>query len=291
MASVLELTENPTFGKHIIAKCDIDVGREVVATAAFASIQYLKCASLGCFHCGQETNRRIQCPHCIDVHFCSEQCSLNKVHRKICNPMFSHTDCETVRLVTEIIIAALTRAPDAKTCLEFARDILFSKHKPQNIQATYPQYNELLQLKGKPEKEHLLIARQTVKHVMSQVELDSVVDFERILFHLAYRHATCIASNSFSEETIVSKGGISIRYELYDILSRFNHSCSPNLNHFIDDNNITHCVVVRPIKKGEQLFINYLCQMKLDYIERQKYIEQIWHFKCQCIRCAKNIRN
>lgn len=292
MANVFELKENHTFGKHIIAKCDINVGDEVLVTAAFASIQYLTCSGSGCFNCGKVANKKIQCPHCINVHFCSERCSLNQVHRKKCNPIFSHADCEIVRLVTEIIMVALIQAPDAKTLLELGRDIVLSRSKPQNIQAPYSQYCELLQLKGNSEKKHILTARRAVKYVISsQIDLNNVADLERTLFHLAYRHGICIEPNSFSEETAVSKGGISTRLALHDILSRFNHSCIPNLEHFIDENDVTHCVAIYPIKKGDQMFINYLGKLEFDDIERQKYIEQKWQFKCQCIRCAKNIKN
>lgn len=289
MANVIELTENPTFGKHLISKRDIDVGRIVMATEAFASIQYLECAASGCFHCGKETSTKIQCQHCINVHFCSEACSLNEIHRTICNPLFSHTDSEEVRFATEIIRTALSRFPDTKTFLDFCRSVLFGKmNQPPQNQPPYSQYGEILRLKEKSEPDHLSMARRAAQCIrLSQVDLDHD-DFERILIHLSYRHITSLAQNSFTEETTVSRGGISTRFSLYDILSRFNHSCSPNLHHYIDENQITCCVVIRPIKKGDQVFINYLGEMKLSGTDRQKYIKEKWDFECQCAKCENN---
>lgn len=73
---------------------------------------------------------------------------------------------------------------------------------------------------------------------------------------------------------------------LHDIVSRFNHSCAPNLYYITDENNITHCIAVRPIKKGEQLFISYLDEMKFQSTEeRKKYIEDKWSFTCKCDKC------
>lgn len=76
MANVLTIKHNEEFGKHIVAKCDIDVGNVVISTPAFANIECLKMASeSGCFKCGGSISHFIQCPYCIDIKFCSESCS------------------------------------------------------------------------------------------------------------------------------------------------------------------------------------------------------------------------
>lgn len=104
---------------------------------------------------------------------------------------------------------------------------------------------------------------------------------------MALRHAASIELNSFSEKFVVSEGGICTRFTIYDVISRVNHSCAPNLHHFIDDNNIMHCVAIRPIKRGEQLFINYLTGLDIDNTqERRMYIEETWQFNCQFNKCS-----
>lgn len=109
---------------------------------------------------------------------------------------------------------------------------------------------------------------------------------ERLLFSLAYRHVNSIAINAFSEEIKCSIGGACTRFFIFDTLCRLNHSCNPNLEHYTDDDDRTYCVVTRPIKTGEQLFINYVSEMKFESThERKKYIKETWHFACKCQKC------
>lgn len=86
MSNAVELNENSDFGWHLIAKCDIDTGKEVVTSSAFASVELLKCGPTGCFECGKlKTKKIIQCPHCTNVWFCGKQCSKSKIHQLKCN--------------------------------------------------------------------------------------------------------------------------------------------------------------------------------------------------------------
>lgn len=213
MANVLEVKENLTFGKYVTAKCDIDVGRLVLASKPFASIQYLKCTGSGCFNCGVEKNTKIRCQHCIDVHFCSEACSLNEIHRTQCNSLFSTADCEEVRLVTEIIRVALSRVPEAKPFLEFCRDILRSKETPQNDQPPYSQYAEILQLKAKPESEYVSVARRAVQCVkLSQDDLDDPFR--------AHSHPYGISScHLHSTEFVYRRNHCQPRWNLYKVFN------------------------------------------------------------------------
>lgn len=79
---------------------------------------------------------------------------------------------------------------------------------------------------------------------------------------MAYNNVNALALNAFSEKRIITKGGACIRYFIFDILYRINHSCEPNLEHYFDDDDVTYCAANRPIKAGEQIFINYLEQME-----------------------------
>lgn len=157
MANVLQLNENMTFGKHMIANHDIDVGQMLIRTTAFATIEYLNCIHSGCFTCGKFIEfEQIQCPYCINVHFCSERCSLNDTHRKKCDSRFSRTDCSTVRSVTEIIAVAFRTAYDMEALLEFCHGILVFNKKTKNCRPSYALYGEILQLKGHREQDHSL---------------------------------------------------------------------------------------------------------------------------------------
>lgn len=147
-----------------------------------------------------------------------------------------------------------------------------------------------MKLKGSIEDSNSQIARRVVQLCSMQhphLEAFKSSQTERLLFNLAYRHVNSIAINAFSEEIKCSVGGMCTRYFLFDTLSRINHSCNPNLEHYTDDDDRTYCVVNRPIKAGEQLFINYVSQMKFQTThERKSYIKLIWHFDCKCQKCC-----
>lgn len=255
MANVLTFQEDKKFGKHVSAKLDIDVGNVIMITNAFASIEYLSSVCSRCFECGRaESDNAFQCPHCIDLWFCSTKCSLSKVHHSMCKNFFDKNDCRIVRLVTEILKIALEMAEDIQTMMDFSRGILFFDKKSGNCIPQYSRYGELLQLKGHLRQEHISIARRVVKCITLLPEFHSLnsQEFQRTIFYLAHRHASTINLNAFCEEFSCKKG-ISCLFSLYDVLSRFNHSCEPNVKNIIDDNNTMHCIVVRPIKKGEQV--------------------------------------
>lgn len=146
-----------------------------------------------------------------------------------------------------------------------------------------------MKLKGIDEDINSQIARRVVMYSIMlhpQLEAFNSPNVKRLLFNLAYRHVNSIAMNAFSEEVKSSIGGICTRFYIFDILCRINHSCSPNVEHYRDDDDRTYCKVIKPIKAGEQLFINYLIHMEFQSIkERKQYIKQTWDFDCKCEKC------
>lgn len=292
MAKILSLKKNKIFGKHIVTNHDIDTKQVVIATTAFASIEYLICTGSGCFGCGKVPKIKIYCSNCIDVWFCSNQCKSSRPHRRKCDSIFESSDCHIVRIITRMITVALNAVSDIKALLEFCSGLLFLNKRYKNCQPPYSQYGEILKLKEQPEHVHAAIARRVVKHIMQlpQLESSKTEEMKRILFNLAYRHAISVTLNMFSETIICSKGGGYVRCSMSDILSRLNHSCDPNLNHYIDDNDVTYCVAARPIKAGEQLYINYMSEMIFESTqERKKYIKETWGFDCKCRKCCSKL--
>lgn len=61
--------KNDVFGVHMVANSDIDVGKVIIVSSAFASVECLTSVDC-CFHCGKPRNRQfLQCPHCINTFF------------------------------------------------------------------------------------------------------------------------------------------------------------------------------------------------------------------------------
>lgn len=81
------------------------------------------------------------------------------------------------------------------------------------------------------------------------------------------------------------------RVSIHDILSRFNHSCIPNVHHCSDNSNRTFCVVIRPVKEGDQMFINYCGPMKFtNDSDRRQYLKENWEFDCSCEKCCSKLQ-
>lgn len=138
IVDAIQVKETVTFGKQLVAKKDITVGNIVMVSTAFASVEYLSSIrDSSCFQCGKQfvAAKEIRCPHCINVRFCSRKCSLSRVHRIKCNQMFNQDDCETVRLVLEIIDKTSTFSLLHMSYVFFiAKNFCFSK-----FIANYPQ--------------------------------------------------------------------------------------------------------------------------------------------------------
>lgn len=128
MADILSFKKNITYGRHIISDADIDVGRVILATQDFASIEYLSSIDSCCFNCGKAKNNFfVKCQFCINVWFCSKRCSLNEIHSLKCNRAFQCDDSHIVRLATEIIRVGLEKFSDNKRFIDFCHGLLLKK--------------------------------------------------------------------------------------------------------------------------------------------------------------------
>ena len=84
---------------------------------------------------------------------------------------------------------------------------------------------------------------------------------------------------------------------LYEKLSRMNHSCEPNAVRIVSRTDPragpgVHVVASRHIDKGEEVFINYIdgADDGLRVEERRHHLQQQYHFHCTCSRCMREAR-
>lgn len=292
LANVLMIKKNEFFGSHVVAKCNIDVGKVLVVSNPFASIECASSSDFRCFQCGEPRDIKfIKCPHCIDVYFCSRKCSLNKFHASKCNKMFTDSDCHIIRLATEVIKTAFEKVGYTDQFVEYVKGIVLGETKFQKCRPPYSTYGQILNLKTASGNDHFVMAHRVVDCIwgLPKIRASIKTDLKRLIFCMASRHIATIKINSFSEEFTVGKG-VCTRYSLHDALSIINHSCAPNLHHYYDTENVIRCVSIRPIRKGDQIFISYLGDMKFnDDISRKSYIKKNWSFDCECEMCHHDI--
>lgn len=76
---------------------------------------------------------------------------------------------------------------------------------------------------------------------------------------------------------------------LCSLAAYFAHSCDPNVEKIDVDNKFAF-VIKKPIKSGEQLFMNYDRYSFLTHSlkDRQEYFNKIYTFQCACNACVKD---
>lgn len=111
---------------------------------------------------------------------------------------------------------------------------------------------------------------------------------QRFLMHLIWQHKVISDRHSFYQ-TLASDSGGRIQATC-PIQSLVNHSCVPNVyNDLVGNKQVL--ITLRPVKKGQQLFVTYKEDlMRQSTEQRQEYLEQIFGFKCKCSRCEPKIR-
>lgn len=136
-----------------------------------------------------------------------------------------------------------------------------------------------------------MIAMRVANLIMRHPKLVSsnYMNLKRLVFHLAHRHTTSVECNAFVVNLkLVHK--TCTRYSIYDALCKINHSCVPNVEHIISEDSFVTCKTLKSIKKGDQIFINYLGDKEFSTPQkRTKYIQEIWKFNCSCEKCGTEL--
>lgn len=280
LANVLSMKQNDKYGIHIIANKDIDAGQPVLIAPPFACVKYLVNTGEGCFQCNKRTKTKIRCRHCIDTWFCSNLCMAGQAHRKRCDTNFVSSDCHKIRLIAEIITTAFAAFDDADAFFDFSLAVLFGK--TNQCQPAHSEYAEILKLNEDVDPGDAALA-QRVANIIA--ERPSFEGRKRDLFTLAYHHANILNVYTFSEQITCSNGGAFVRYYIHGAISRFNHSCEPNVELYLDNDDITRGIASRRIKSGEQLFISYFGDNTLDLFHSKDDLKETWNFQCECSKC------
>lgn len=295
MVNILEIQCNEQFGRHIVAKCDIDVGQTLLVEEPYvASINHKKRSR--CLTCKKQAMNFIPCAKCTDAMFCDEKCMQSNDNHKIgCGAAFNRLPGMT--FVAETILTALNTFPSVDDLMEFVeRHLITSKSElPPNCHSAQSRYEMFLKLDERLSEtylEHIQRLYFVYRNIMDIPALQNqfnTIKKQRFLMHLMWQHKL-YAMNIFA--SALSKGSAELVY-LANILSLINHSCTPNLYEQTFENKL-FCTTISPIKKGEQLFITY----NHDFLapdsqkeERQNYLNEKFGFTCKCSRCVPQSRS
>lgn len=125
LANILDVYSNAEFGKHIVAKCDIDVGKIVMLEDVYAFGADFKCQTV-CKTCIKPATNFIPCPNCADVMFCSTQCmESNSMHKKVCGALYNRWFRDVI--IVETILLAVSAFANSESLIEFVESALASR--------------------------------------------------------------------------------------------------------------------------------------------------------------------
>lgn len=294
MANVLELKRNEEYGRHFVAKCDIDVGQTVVVDEPFASVYNAFDRSL-CFTCALPMKNFIPCDNCTDAMFCGEACmNTNKVHQISCGSMLNRVP--GFNFVAKSILVALNAFNTEDELMKFVeKQMTTSQLELENeYNEMQTQYAMFLHLNSKRMQKGLSIENRLSQHTiythlmaipMVKIRFDSLRK-QRFLMHLIWKHSDILQINKYHYGLDDGSGTQFCYMELLgNIQSLFNHSCIPNVTlHLYGTKQIF--TTIAPVKKGQQLFVVYNKDIMMKSTEeRQDFLRKYFNFTCKCRRC------
>ncbi|XP_031637132.1 uncharacterized protein LOC116349716 [Contarinia nasturtii] len=287
MAHVLEITCNDTYGRHIVAKEPIAVGQIVLIEKGFVSTTteyYVKC----CICLTADTNL-VPCSRCCKAMVC-KRCTTRKYHQIECE-LQSTVNCDNnhwlIKVIRSILcgIALFNTIEDYIHFVEMATTLNYTAI-PDTIPDMKSKYRAFLQLIHMPalQNDAVPLAKKLMTAFLNHEivgRIFSSMKQQRFLTHLILHHFAVIEKFGIKTFDNGESGCVEITAP---ISSYLNHSCAPNCSKFLLANSII-VVTMRPIKKGEQLFVSY-CDIRNSDKERQSILREKYEFECQCERCT-----
>lgn len=297
MASVLELKQNEEFGRHLVARQDIAAGQTVLIESDFASVKCVDDADTDaggntaeiesvCDTCFQSKANFIACDQCPDAVFCSSDCMANNsIHKWVCGTFFPELHYKIQFQIQAILLACNTFRTVAEL-MEFVECVRTedAEKMPTSLLTAKSKYHFFLKLqKSKTFRpEYISQAKRIYENLAMLPKVNALFDSiekRRFLMHLILNHLLVIRTNG-----VLSGNPWSVM-SVFNVLSMFNHSCAPNIYHPRRGKQ-QYCVTIRPIRKGQQLFISYLSPNDWSTMEqRQQKLKYSWGFDCTCERC------
>lgn len=273
------------FGRHFVAKCDIDVGKVIVVEEAFITSIVFDWGQNICDACFGHMKNFVACQRCTFGLFCDDNCSTDELHILRCG-RGSKDDNGLGEFAIRSMGCALQIFPTADQLIRFVEQVIQdpkkSKAVPTSIVDMESKYRLFLSLnlwQGTMKAKDLIALGHYVFKIFMQFPLYKAAfssqTQRRFLMHLCVYHVYIVMSNSFQHAT----GGIFL------LKNHFNHSCAPNVLSSTYENK-SICVTSRHVKKGEQLFITYGVQYFFEpRAERRRGLFKDFGFKCKCEKC------
>lgn len=149
MANVLQMVADEKFGRHFIAKCDIDVGKIVLVEQTYVNSPILEKSANRCETCLKKWTNLIPCVNCASALFCGDKCyNENKFHKIICGK-YDPTDDQHVQFGVRSVLLAMDIFPNTKCLIKFVENVINEKNDmevPNSLTDMKSKYRMFLKL-------------------------------------------------------------------------------------------------------------------------------------------------
>lgn len=286
-AEGLEVKQSNKYGKHIVTNRALEIGQTVIIEEAYCiradnSQNYSQCAN-----CFERKANLIPCKNCAAVLFCSQSCydiGHENFHTIECRKRGVHTNWEAARrIVLQTVIGAIKSFPNIKNMMDVIEN--FRNRKANNEQNYYSDpsiraYMQFFALGRSTDRTPILQDFQFFDYtktlhslIATNPEYQSMfgsLEETRFLAHLILHHFYIVDANGFDALSLLhgtyttelgtdfeNGSGFTYAHGIYVNSSQLNHSCQPNIARIFIGNKLIG-KVIRPIKRGEQLFVSYM---------------------------------
>lgn len=288
MANVLKIEKNID-GKHsVVAKQDIAAGETIIVedTLKFTYGD----VNQQCAICLKDAENLIPCHNCSIAMFCSIECQQNFRHEYECG-VKQHTDNEdNGRMMKNLrgIYTAINMFASVDELMDFVEQTISSdaNELPESLVDERSKYRAFLKQRTGPlvsDEELAAMMISDFNQILINPKLNAMFNttkHRRFLMHLIAQHQLINQHNSIEDDFHqYSCTGVMAAY--------FNHSCAPNaLVYCVSSANLVY-VLVRPVKKGEEVVISWW-PFPIDTKTKQRK-QLLWQHKglnCECLRCT-----
>lgn len=318
----IEVRHTEEMGRHVIAKEDLDVGDVVAIEKPFVKFLLKSQYLIRCHYCFHTDYNLYPCNTCCFVMFCSKNCQMKAwkdYHSVECPIMilllkmnFSKLELLALRTVIKgksdyeswNKFMEIVRKEDSTTDVTKKGYTKVDGETDSNYVYDSKYYSSIHALATNIEKRSISdIFQKSVTAAVFLYLLDQHTSFfkeeganrddiKKLTAGLLLQHIMSCPTNMHSISLSIALkeneylGNVEIGCGAYAFMSLVNHSCAPNVVRSNEVNGTQTLFVLRPIKKGMQLFDNYgyhhATHSKQD---RQESLLFQYKFKCSCEAC------
>ncbi|XP_031629227.1 SET and MYND domain-containing protein 4-like [Contarinia nasturtii] len=317
VANCLEINYNEIFGRHIITTQDLKIGQTIIVEEPYTIVTSFQPDGSGstirCLSCFQACKNFIACPHCSYGVFCNEDCIKSSLHKFECNmPVILFMEGMTkFNLILRLIVRINDDFPDVNVLIETVNLLRNGKEVTGLTSDRQKNFCLLFQLVHHHEKlsyhqiEELRKGAACVfLTVMRFPEFTNKFNnnfrrqfLQHFIFHLCHfaPHAfrlfeNCLIGTEHEHSLKAFEEKSLYAFAMYPFSSFINHSCIPNVAWFSVGNRLV-CKVLRPIRKGEQIFRTYFSsaytQSSVSSSLIADFLKYQYQFECKCSICLK----